>query len=113
AALTDRIWIDVSRNRGNPRARRSIERALHEMRVLSLKYLDRNGKATSRRVDLVLLAHTGRHWYLVAHCRVAEGIRWFRLDRVVSAQLTAEPAALLPVSIVGTPPSSAVAVSDT
>lgn len=111
-ALTSRIWVDVSETRATARVRHALERALSEMRVLSLGYLDRHGKVTARKVDPILLAHTRGHWYLVGHCRLAEGVRWFRVDRVSSANLTSERAAAIPVDSIGAPPSSAAALTD-
>jgi predicted DNA-binding transcriptional regulator YafY len=49
---------------------------------LRLHYRDRAGNATSRAVEPLRLAHTGRLWYLVAwDCERADW-RTFRIDRV-------------------------------
>lgn len=113
ALLADRVWInDVRRDRRTTRNLRQIEQGLSEQRVLALRYRDRNGKESQRRVDPVLLAHTDGHWYLVAHCRHVDAIRWFRLDRVDAANLTKERASEVPVDSVGQPPSTARSLSD-
>ena len=111
AALTDRVWIDIGDVTGSARTRRTIERALTELRILSLTYRERRGEATSR-VDPVLLAFTQGHWFLVASCRRQEEIRWFRLDRITSAHLTTEPASGIPVAAVGSPPATASSLTD-
>ncbi|WP_353951518.1 WYL domain-containing protein [Knoellia sp. S7-12] len=111
-SLTNRVWIDVSPDRRSSQNLRRIEQGLAEQRVLALRYCDRNGKQSQRRVDPVLLAHTDGNWYLVAHCRTAEAIRWFRLDRVEAANLTKERAATVPVDNVGRPPSTARPLGD-
>ncbi|HQD23093.1 MAG TPA: HTH domain-containing protein, partial [Arachnia sp.] len=50
--LGGRIWIDHEAGvSGSPQVRRAVEQALHERRVLSLRYRDEKGKETSRRVD--------------------------------------------------------------
>ncbi len=49
---------------------------------LKLSYKDRNGKATSRNLEPMRLAHTGRRWYLVAWDGDREDWRTFRVDRV-------------------------------
>ncbi|WP_017587905.1 helix-turn-helix transcriptional regulator [Nocardiopsis ganjiahuensis] len=110
--LTARVWIDrAEADTGSARSRHAVDRALQEQRVLSLRYRDREGVLTDRTVDPVLLARAGGHWFLVAHCRRREQIRWFRLDRVERARVTAERAADIPVEAVGTPPPTAGAVT--
>ncbi|ALJ20473.1 helix-turn-helix transcriptional regulator [Microbacterium sp. No. 7] len=110
--LGRRIWIDEAGTPRDARTRRAIERALHEQRVLSLRYRDRRGTQTSRHVDPVFLARTGGRWHLVAHCRERDAIRWFDLDRITAAHTTAEPARDIPVESVGTPPATARPVAD-
>lgn len=112
AALADRVWIDSSHDRQSTRSLRHIEQGLAEQRVLALRYRDRHGTLSQRRVDPVILAHTNGNWYLVAHCRSAEAIRWFRLDRVEAANLTKETATDVPVDSIGSPPSTARPLSD-
>lgn len=110
-ALTERIWIDHSTaDATGPRGRDAIEHALQERRVLSLRYRDRHGAPTTRRVDPQLLAFAAGHWFLVARCRRREAIRWFRLDRIERASLTAQPAIDIPVEELGTPPPTAASV---
>ncbi len=105
--LGSRIWIDHTDAPGDARIRRAVEQALHQRRVLSIRYRDEDGAETARRVDPVFLAHTQGRWYLIAHCRTRDAIRWFRLDRITAANSTAEPAADIPVESVGTPPPTA------
>jgi predicted DNA-binding transcriptional regulator YafY len=110
-ALTERIWINHDTTEpSDPRRRTAIERALQERKVLSLAYRDRNDEPTRRRVDPQLLAFRDDHWFLVAYCRDREAIRWFRLDRIERATLTAQPAADVPVEDLGTPPATAASV---
>jgi predicted DNA-binding transcriptional regulator YafY len=89
---------------------RAVEQALAEERVLAIRYRSRDGHASRRRVEPVLLAHTGGRWYLVAWCRERDGMRWFRLDRVERADLTPERYEPRPVEEVGAPPEDAAAV---
>lgn len=112
AVLTDRVWIDAADDGRDTRNLRQIERSLSEQRVIALRYRDGHGVESSRRVDPVLLANTGGHWYFVAHCRTVDAIRWFRLDRIETAHLTNVSASPIPVESVGQPPSSARAVGD-
>ncbi len=106
--LADRIWIDDADASTRGLATRGvIEQALQERRVVSLRYRDAQGRVTSRRVDPQVLASASGSWYLVAHCRLRERLRWFRLDRIEHAALTAERAEDLPVEEIGTPPHTA------
>jgi predicted DNA-binding transcriptional regulator YafY len=102
----------VGRARSRLRVLRAVEQALAGSRVLAVRYRDGRGVTTSRRVEPVLLAHTEGRWYLVAWCRSREAIRWFRLERVERADLTAETYAPRPVADVGEPPAGATAVYD-
>lgn len=112
ALLTDRVWMDVSHHGRNTRNLRQVERSLSEQRVIALRYRDRHGIESKRRVDPALLAYMSGHWYFVAHCRNAEAIRWFRLDRIEAANLTSQSSSRIPIGSVGHPPSSARSVSD-
>lgn len=49
---------------------------------LRIGYRDRGGNVTSRVIEPVRLAHTGRLWYLVAWDSQREDWRTFRMDRV-------------------------------
>jgi predicted DNA-binding transcriptional regulator YafY len=71
-----------------------------------------DGAATTRLVDPILLANTSQGWHLVGHCRLRDAVRWFQLDRVQSARLTAELAADFPVAAVGDPPSTARPIAE-
>lgn len=56
--------------------------ACRDRMKLRLSYRDRGGNVTSRSVEPLRLAHTGRLWYLVAFdCERADW-RTFRIDRV-------------------------------
>jgi predicted DNA-binding transcriptional regulator YafY len=112
ALLADRVWIDTKGDQRRTRSLRRIEQSLAEQRVLALRYRDRHGADSQRRVDPIVVARTNGNWYLVAHCRTAQAIRWFRLDRIETANLTNERAADVPVEAVGSPPPTARAVSD-
>ncbi len=112
SSLTDRIWIDATAAPASAKVERSLEHALNEMRVITLDYVDHKGVATTRRVDPIILALTRGHWYFVGHCRLTDGIRWFRTDRIIGARLTKERASVIPVDAIGAPPSSASSLTD-
>jgi predicted DNA-binding transcriptional regulator YafY len=64
--------------------------ALSVDRVLRIGYRDRDGDSSVRDIEpLGYIENSGR-WYLVAWCRLREGVRAFRTDRIESVTLTAE-----------------------
>lgn len=106
--LARRIWVDDAESSdGTPRVRSAVEAALLERRVLLLRYRDQSGVTTSRHVDPQLLARTGGAWLLLAWCRLRDGLRWFRLDRIETASLTATTAREIDLATIGRPPESA------
>lgn len=59
--------------------------ALGERRV-RLTYRSREGQATTRDFDPFGLAYRKGCWYAVGHCHLRQGLRSFRLDRVVAVE---------------------------
>ena len=70
----------------------AIQEAITARHVLRLRYRDRHDVMTSREVEPVAFAGTRTHWYLVGWCRLRQGTRAFRLDRIHAAADTGEPA---------------------
>jgi predicted DNA-binding transcriptional regulator YafY len=70
----------------------AIQEAIIARHVLLLDYRDRRNVLTSREVEPVAFAGTRSHWYLLAWCRLRDGTRAFRLDRIHAAVDTGEPA---------------------
>jgi predicted DNA-binding transcriptional regulator YafY len=70
----------------------AIQEAITARHVLRLRYRDRHDAMTSREVEPVAFAGTRTYWYLVAWCRLRDGARAFRLDRIQAAVDTGEPA---------------------
>lgn len=58
--------------------------------VLRLVYRDKDFTETVREVEPLGYVVRGSNWYLVGWCRLREGIRAFRGDRIVAAQPTGE-----------------------
>jgi predicted DNA-binding transcriptional regulator YafY len=72
---------------------RAVETAVTQRKVLELDYVDRSGQRTEQRlVEPYGLAGGQDHWYLMAWCRMRDGGRTFRLDRIQGARVTSEPA---------------------
>jgi predicted DNA-binding transcriptional regulator YafY len=81
-----------------------VEQGLTQHRVLVLHYRDGKGAASRREVEPQLLARTADREYLVAWCRERQAMRWFRLDRIESAEPTAETAERRDPATFGAPP---------
>ena len=66
--------------------------AVSARRVLRLRYTDREGRSTTRDVEPVGYVGSTTAWYLLGWCRLRDGLRAFRLDRVDRVTATAEVA---------------------
>ncbi|WP_431246739.1 helix-turn-helix transcriptional regulator [Leifsonia xyli] len=64
--------------------------ALRADRVVRLRYRDRAGAITERDVEPLGTIGKDGNWYLIAWCRVRDGVRAFRGDRVISVEVTGE-----------------------
>ena len=82
-----------------------IEAAVTRRRVIALSYRDGKGRESRREVEPQLLVRNHQHLFLVAWCRQREELRWFREDRIESAELTAETAPRRDLTDFGTPPA--------
>jgi len=60
--------------------------------VLLLDYRDRHDVVTVREVEPVAFAGTQTQWYLMAWCRLRDSARAFRVNRILAAVDTGEPA---------------------
>ncbi len=69
---------------------RLVADALHPRRVLRIGYADRAGTATIREIEPLGYVGSAAHWYLMAWCRLRDGLRAFRTDRITSVSVTAE-----------------------
>jgi len=75
-----------------PRVPTAVARALSAHRVLRFGYRDRHGAATIRLIEPLGYIGGRDHWYLLGWCRLRDGARVFRLDRVRSVEVTEEVA---------------------
>jgi predicted DNA-binding transcriptional regulator YafY len=88
ADLATRIHL-LGEHRSND-APRELANALRTGHVLQIIYTDRNGIATSRNVEPMGFVGKGSDWYLIAWCRLRDGVRAFRGDRITEAKPTGE-----------------------
>jgi len=70
----------------------AIQEAITARHVLLLDYRDRHDAVTVREVEPVAFAGTRDQWYLLGWCRLRDGARAFRVDRILAAVDTGEPA---------------------
>lgn len=72
----------------------AVRAAVRDGRALNIEYYSAShDMLTSRTVDPIRVVLVGDHSYLEAWCRSAEGVRLFRFDRIVEAQVLDEPSA--------------------
>ncbi len=107
--VASRVWTREA-GRRRPRTATAVEEALRRGVVLSIGYRGSSGEHTRREVEPVVLALTGPHWHLAAWCRLRQGYRWFRTDRITAAHLTTRPSPRHDPAALGTPPEDAAAV---
>jgi predicted DNA-binding transcriptional regulator YafY len=67
-----------------------IQQALLASVALELRYSDGHGHETVRMVEPAGVVGSHNGWYLVGWCRLRQGTRSFRLDRITCATLTDE-----------------------
>jgi predicted DNA-binding transcriptional regulator YafY len=95
--LRDRIRAsESSAQRSRPVVRRvvrrAVETAVRDHVVVKLRYVDADGVTTTRAVEAHGFYGAVDGWYLVGWCRLREGGRIFRLDRIAHATVTTEQA---------------------
>lgn len=82
---------------------RVVEQAIIERRVVRLVYRDRAGLASERIVEPMAVIGVKDRWYLAAWCRLRDGLRHFRLDRIADATLTRDTAPERDIPEIGLP----------
>lgn len=75
----------------NVRIRRTIEEAVRRRVIVNITYRDAADERTKRAVEAVGFYHGSDGWYLNGWCRLRNGGRIFRLDRIERAYLTRQP----------------------
>ncbi|MCB9673986.1 MAG: WYL domain-containing protein [Alphaproteobacteria bacterium] len=102
-----RLWVRDGNGRG--RWAGVLDDALRERRVVNVDYADADGRVThDRPIEPLAFARTRRHWHVLAWCRLREGGRWFRMDRIQAAHLTREVAPIRDLAeTFGPPPEDA------
>ncbi|KUI01247.1 protein pafC [Mycolicibacterium acapulense] len=85
----------------------AVREAVRDGHALSIEYYSASHDVlTSRIVDPIRVVLVGDHSYLEAWCRTAEGVRLFRFDRIVDAQVLNEPSSPPPPAVQAEPDTS-------
>lgn len=100
--LAGRVWVNVPAT--DRTVMSAVEEAMTDQRVVRLQYKARDGTRTTRDVEPVIFACARGAWYLVGWCRLRDGMRWFALERIRNAAVTAIACAGHTVEEVGEPP---------
>lgn len=104
--LAGRVWVRTLPAQ-RPAVTAAVEDGLARRRVLALTYRDRLGRPSRRRVEPHLLTWTNGRWYLVGWCQTRHAPRWFRWDRIDTADITTEHVPDRDPDVFGTPPADA------
>ncbi|SNC71879.1 Predicted DNA-binding transcriptional regulator YafY, contains an HTH and WYL domains [Kytococcus aerolatus] len=107
--LAARIWVNP-RSGPSRSVRSALEEAMLDQRVIRIRFVSKEGVATTRPVEPMMFASTQGEWFLIAWCRLREAVRWFAMNRVESATVTTEPCAGHDLREIGTPPPAARSV---
>lgn len=88
ASLAARVhFLDAPTSQGAPR---ELVHALRNQAVVQIVYVDQNHVETKRQVEPMGFVVKGNDYYLIAWCRFRDGLRAFRGDRIIEAELTGE-----------------------
>ncbi len=92
AAFTRRIRVAAPTANADLRVLDIVREAVEQQSVLEITYDDRHDTRTRRMVEAHGLYTSDGTWALVAWCRLRDGGRVFRLDRIVEVAPTSERA---------------------
>lgn len=76
----------------------AIQRAVVKKQVLKIDYTNNQQELTSREVEPIGIFYYGAAWHLIAWCRLRNGYRDFRADRIrnlINTELSFEPRNLI------------------
>ena len=91
-ALQETVSIAAARPQAPTRSEAllTLAVAVGEQRRVRLRYRSGWSRETEREVDPYGVMHREGYWYAVGHCHLREGMRLFRLDRVLDAEMLEE-----------------------
>ena len=91
-ALQETVSIAATRPRAPARSEAllTLAAAVGEQRRVRLCYSSGLSRETKREVDPYGVMHREGYWYAVGYCHLRKGMRLFRLDRVLEAEMLEE-----------------------
>lgn len=91
ALLSDRTRFDQILNGARTSNNLSnLQLAITHYRVAKISYTNERNEASERFIEPFALLSTDVNWLLVAWCRLRNGFRYFRLDRISNLEVLAE-----------------------
>ena len=93
AALRESVALQTGDARTNADAKllRVLSESARSRLTARLRYRAADGALTSRDFDVYGLVFRSGRWYVVGHCRLRNGLRTLRLDRVAHADVVQSP----------------------
>lgn len=89
--MESRLYIYSDLNPKETKLLSIIQLAISDCRVLKIKYYSAMSDETlDRIVEPLAVYNTSGNWIMIAFCRLREGLRQFRLDRVLNLNTTTE-----------------------
>jgi predicted DNA-binding transcriptional regulator YafY len=67
-----------------------LSTAAHQRKRVWIRYQARPGEENERAFDCYGLVYHSEHWYAVGYCYLRQGIRVFRLDRILTLEVREE-----------------------
>ncbi|WP_244301346.1 helix-turn-helix transcriptional regulator [Leucobacter insecticola] len=104
--LARRIWVNKAPSLSRV-VRSAIEEAMLDQRVARIHYLSGSGAETVREVEPIMFGARNDRWYLIGWCRLRDEVRWFLVERIQRANVTATPCSGHEIHEVGEPPVTA------
>jgi predicted DNA-binding transcriptional regulator YafY len=95
AAWARRSLVAADLHRSNPGLLsgtvEKLRRAIHELCQVNMVYRSSSQpEPQPRRLDPYALVHRWGWWYVVGYCHLRQGVRSFRVDRIVELELTSQ-----------------------
>lgn len=88
--LADRTQFDeVIHQERNSSNLSELQNALTNYKLVKIAYVNKEGAASNRLIEPFALLNS-ENWYLIAWCRLREGFRFFRLDRIQKTEILSE-----------------------
>lgn len=88
--LADRTIYDELLNKNRSSSNLSeLQNSLTNFRLVKMDYVNNEGLSTTRIIEPFAIVNAG-NWYLIAWCRLRNGFRFFRPDRIQKLELLQE-----------------------